>query len=304
MAKKNKHRPVWHPALWLTWLVVFLLFCISLLPMKTKQSMGEKLGRLIHAKLKGRTKVTKKNIAGCFPELSETEQAKLVEDTFIACSKGFMETTHSWWRDVSPYVDNVIITGRENLEESQRRGKGALLLGGHFSLFDFALPFFASKLSKPGYMYRPHDNPVIDRMIENGRRRHYGIQGFDKRRLKDMIQFITDGGEVWYAADQDFGNKCEVFAPFFGINAGCITAPSWIARESGASVMVVSQFRHPDGQYEINFSPILENFGEDEQQDAIAWNAQLETAVRRFPDQYLWLHKRFKTRQSGDPSFY
>jgi len=272
--------------------------------MKTKQFLGEKLGRLTHAKLKGRAKVTKKNIAGCFPELSETEQAKLVKDTFIACSKGFMETTHAWWRDVGPYADNIIITGQENLDECHRRGKGALLLGGHFSIFDLALPFFASQLKKPGYMYRPHDNPVIDRMIEKGRRRHYGIQGFNKRNLKSMIQFIKDGGQVWYAADQDFGNKCEVFAPFFGVNAGCITAPSWIARETGASVMVVSQFRHPNGQYEINFSPVLENFGEDEQQDAIAWNAHLEAAVRRFPDQYLWLHKRFKTRQPGDEAFY
>jgi len=304
MAKKNRSKPLWHPSIIATWLVVFILYCLSFLPMSRKQSAGEKLGRLLHKKLKGRVKVAKTNVAGCFPELSNAEQDQLVEDTFIACSKGFLETTHAWWQDVSPYVDNLIITGQEHLDEAQKRGKGTLLLGGHFSIFDLALPFFASKLAKPGYMYRPNDNPIVDRMIEKGRRRHYGIQGFDKRQLKDMIQFIKDGGEVWYAADQDFGRKCEVFAPFFGVNAGCITAPSWIARESGAAVIQVSQFRHPNGQYEISFSPIMEGFGQNDEEDAIAWNGHLEAAVRRYPEQYLWLHKRFKTRAEGEDAFY
>jgi len=304
MAKKNKFRPVWHPALWPTWIVVFILFCLSLLRMSTKQTLGEKLGRLLHKKLKGRTKVAKKNIAACFPELSEEEQATLVEDTFIACTRGFMETTHAWWRDVTPYVDNLIITGQENLLEAQKRGKGILLLGGHFSIFDLALPFFAAQLHKPGYMYRPNDNPVIDRMIEKGRRRHYGIKGFSKRHLKGMIEYMKEGGSVWYAADQDFGRKSAEFVDFFGVKTGCINAPSWIARESGASVIQVSQFRHPNGQYEIAFSPIMENFGEDDAKDAQDWNTHLEAAIRRHPDQYLWLHKRFKTRQPGDDPIY
>lgn len=304
MAKKHKNRPLWHPALILSWLVAALLFCLSLLPMSWKQSLGEKLGRLLSKKLKSRHKVVKKNIANCFPELSEAQQSKLVDDTFIACTTGFLETTHAWWRDVTPYVDNLIITGKEHLEAAQQSDKGILLLGGHFSIFDLALPLFASQLRKPGYMYRPNDNPVIDHIIERGRRRHYGIRGFDKRRLKDMIQFLKEGGEVWYAADQDFGRKCEVFVPFFGINTGCITAPSWIARESGALVIQVSQFRHANGQYEISFSPILENFGQDPEQDARDWNAHLEAAIRRHPDQYLWLHKRFKTRKPGDQPFY
>ena len=272
--------------------------------MSTKQSLGEKLGRLLHKKLKGRTKITKQNIAACFPELNETEQVKRVEDTYIACTRGFLETTHAWWRDVTPYVDNLIITGKEHLDEAQNNGKGLLLLGGHFSIFDLALPFFASELNKPGYMYRPNDNPVVDRMIEKGRRRHYGIQGFNKRQLKDMIKFMKEGGSVWYAADQDFGRKATEFVNFFGVNTGCITAPSWIARESGASVLQVSQFRHPNGQYEIAFSPIMKGFGEDEAKDAQDWNTHLEAAIRRYPDQYLWLHKRFKTRKEGDAPFY
>ena len=303
MANKRL-RSVWHPALLPTWLVVFVMYCIAKLPMSLKQSWGAKLGRLLHRKLKGRVKVCRQNIDACFPELSDTEKTDLVEETFVACSKGFMETTHVWWNDVQPYIDNLIVTGKENVEEAHKRGKGVLLIGGHFSIFDIALPFVASQLKKPGYMYRPHNNPVIDRMIEQGRQRHTDISSFNKRQLKDMIQFMKEGGEVWYAPDQDFGRKCEVFVPFFGVNTGCITAPSWIARESGASVIHVSQFRHPNGQYEISFSPIFEGFGVDPKKDAADWNAALEAAIRRYPSQYLWLHKRFKTREEGDAKFY
>lgn len=304
MAKKNTNRPLWHPAFILSWLIVFVLYCFSLLSMPNKQKFGSRLGKLFYRKLPKRAKVARQNLELCLPELTEPEREEIVEATFVACTQGLMETTHAWWGDVQPYVDNLIVTGEEHFLEAKKRPGGLLLIGGHFSIFDLALPFFASHLDKPGYMYRPHDNPVIDRMIEKGRRRHYGIQAFDKKRLKDMLAFIKDGGQVWYAVDQDFGNKCDLFAPFLGVQAGCVSAPSWIARESGANVLVVSQFRHPNGQYEIEFSPILEGFGEDNQADAILWNMHLSNAVKKHPDQYLWLHKRFKTRPESEAKVY
>lgn len=304
MAKKSESTSRFHPTHISAWIVVFILRVLSLLSMNQKQICGAKLGLWAHRKLKKRTIVAQKNVSACFPNLSPEDHNKIVQDSYIACARGLMESTHSWWRDISPYVNNMIVTGKENLEKAQSRGSGVLLIGGHFSIFDFALPLFASQLSKPGYMYRPHDNPVVDHMIEQGRRRHYGIQGFHKRQLKDMIEFIKSRGEVWYAVDQDFRDKCDVFAPFFGVTAACVSAPSWIAKESGAAVLVVSQFRHPNGQYEIAFSPILEGFGEDQQADAVQWNQLLAEAISQHPAQYLWLHKRFKTRKPGDGEFY
>jgi KDO2-lipid IV(A) lauroyltransferase len=122
--------------------------------------------------------------------------------------------------------------------------------------------------------------------------------------MNEMIAFLKDGGSVWYACDQDFGQKSRVFVPFFGVKAGCITMPSLIAKRSGASIICVSHLRHPNGQYEVTFSPIQEGFGEDEEKDTLAWNNYLENALRQHPEQYLWMHKRFKTRPQGEPPIY
>lgn len=304
MAKKHVNRPMWHPALWPSWLLVFGLYLISRLPMATKWKAGDKLGRFLKKLLKGRAYVTRKNIQVCFPELTEAQQEQLVEDTFAACTQGFFETTHAWWGDCSPQLENLIITGEEHLREAQARGKGILMIGGHYAMLDMLVTLLAPQLAKPGYMYRPNDHPVIDRMIEGGRRRNNHIRGFTKRQSREMLSFLKQGGEVWYAADQDFGRRCEVFVPFFGVDTGCVTTPSWIIRESGATAICVAQFRHPNGQYELAFSPILEDFGLDERKDAETWNRHHENFIRQHPEQYLWLHKRFKTRPEGAKPIY
>ena len=302
--KRRSSRPVWHPTLWPAWLGVFFLNLLSRLSMPAKQRWGKAIGLFLSKRWKSRHRVARTNIQACFPETSEAWQTQLVDDCFVACVRGLLESTHAWWRDMTPYLETVEVHGLENVEEAKARGKGLLLIGAHYSIFDFALPLIANKLDKPGYMYRPNDNPVIDRTIENGRRRHFNIRPFTKRQLPEMMDFLREGGEVWYACDQDFGRKVEVFAPFFGVDAGCITTPSYIARESGASIICVSHLRTPDGGYRIAFSPIQENFGQDNQRDAEVWNRFIEQTIRQYPDQYLWLHKRFKTRPEGAPRFY
>jgi len=302
---KNKgSRPLWHLVYWSSWILVLTLYLLSLLPMKTKQAFGVWLGRVLERKLKSRRKVARRNLEACFPDMDEREREQLVQDNFVACARGVLESLHAWWGDVSGYCESAQVEGLEHLREAQARGKGVLLIGGHYSIFDFALPLIACHLDKPGYMYRPNNNPVIDWMIERGRRRHFGIRSFTKRELRPMVSYLKKGGEVWFACDQDFGDKTELFVPFFGMDAPCITSPSYIAKVSGASVICVSHLRLPDGQYQIIFSPIQEGFGQDVDADTKAWKGYIETAIRKYPDQYLWLHKRFKTRPEGAEPIY
>lgn len=306
MSKRNRmaSRSLWHPAFWPSWGVVFILYLLALLPVAGKRALAVRLGRLLHRKLKSRARAVSANLAACFPELSHDEREQLAEDAFVSCSLGIFESLHCWWRDTGPMQRQSEVVGLEHLQEAMALGRGVLLIGAHYSILDLALPLIACQLSKPGYMYRPNNNPVIDRMIERGRQRHFGIQPFSKRQLKDMIGFLREGGQVWYGCDQDFGGKTELFVPFFGVDTGCISTPTYIARESGAAVICVSHLRTPGGHYRVEFSAIQEAFGEDPEQDARIWNGFIEAAIRRYPDQYLWLHKRFKTRPPGAAPIY
>ncbi len=304
MAKKTKNKPLWHPVLWPTWIIFGFVYLLSLLPFATKIRVGEALGRFAKKHLKSRTKVTRKNIQACFPDLSETEQEALVLRAFESVGRGLMESIHSWFCDITPILAQTRVIGETHLQEARKRGKGILLIGGHYTIFDLALPLIACLLPKPGYMYRPNDNPVIDWMIEQGRRRHYGIQAFSKWQIKELVQFLSDDGMVWYACDQDFGHRSKYFVPFFGVPAGCIDMPSKVASNSGTTVLCVSHLRKPDGTYEIEFSPIQEGFGQNPEQDAHTWNAFLEKKIRENPDQYLWLHRRFKTQPEGSVGVY
>lgn len=303
-SRNNGVQPLWHPQFWPSWMLVFTLYLLAQLPMSAKQRLGRRLGCFLQGRLKSRSKVANANIATCFPELDAAAREQLVQDNFVACARGFLESIHAWWRDMSPYCQSAEVQGLEHLRAAQEQGKGVLLIGGHYSIFDFALPLIACHLKKPGYMYRPNNNPVIDRMIEKGRRRHFGIRPFTKRELRPLVSFLKKGGEVWFACDQDFGRKTEVFVPFFGTEAGCITSPSYIARVSGASVLCVSHLRMPDGSYRVTFSPVQDDFGADKHSDTEIWNRYIEETVREQPDQYLWLHKRFKTRPDGAEKVY
>ena len=122
-----------------------------------------------------------------------------------------------------------------------------------------------------------------------------------------MIEFIKQGNVVWYAPDQDsgVGPKRGIFAPLFGVQAATLTTPAWIARETGATVLQLSQFREENGVYSVHYSPIYEDFpSDDELENCTRLNKGLEEAIKIHPEQYLWLHRRFKTRPEGEPSLY
>jgi len=284
-------------------LIVFTLFLVSQLSLKSKHKLGKWLGVKAKQKIKSRAHIARTNLSMCFPEKSKSEIEDMVEDCFVQLSTGFIEGTHAWWQDMAPYKQAVNTVGLEYLINAQKKGKGVLLLGGHFAVVDFAIPLLSSKVSNLAYMYRPNDNPVMDNMIENGRARA-GVSSFTKKELQPMKAFMANGGIVWYGCDQDFGKKATVFAPFFGVPAANITTPSWIVRETGAAVIFMGMRRLDNGEYEISFSEELDIKGEDELADTITWNTELEKEVSRFPTQYMWVHKRFKTRPEGEAAFY
>jgi len=288
------------------WLVVLMLRLIAFLPLSTKQALGKRTGTLLYKKMKGRTRVGRKNLKACFPEMADADIERLLLENMQQMTMGAMEAPHAWWRDMQPHAEKARILGLDKLLAAQAKGNGVLIMGGHFAAVDFIIPLFAANVVEQynlGYMYRPHNNPVIDRMIVNGRNRH-GVVGFTKRQLKDMIGFLKDGGMTWYGCDQNFSKSSDRFVPFFGIAAANISTPSWIVQESGAAVVFMRMHRLDDGNFEFEFSDELPHFGQDPQADCEAWNKELEKAVAMRPAQYFWVHKRFKKRPAGEAAFY
>ncbi|MDX1452928.1 MAG: lipid A biosynthesis acyltransferase [Oleiphilaceae bacterium] len=292
-----------HPRYWGTWCVLALLYVISWLPYSAKLRLGKSLGLLLYRLGGSRRRTAQANIRACFPEYSAQQQEQLVKDSFISNATGYVESTISWWGNPMPFVEQLSIHGQEHIDEAKRRGKGVLIIGAHFSIMDFAGPLVYHTVGF-NYMYRPQNNKLLNAFIERKRRMYSGVS-FTKRQLKEMIDFIKEGNLVWYGPDQDLGMNRGVFAPFFGIETASLTTPAWIARETGASVLQLAQFREADGTYSLHFSPILEDFpGDDERENAARLNKGLEEHIRIHPEQYLWLHRRFKTRPEGEPSFY
>jgi len=301
--KEYYYRQFLHPKYWGTWLGIGFMFLISLLPYKAKMWLGTQLGILMYKQGGSRLQITQANINACFPELNDQARDELVRQSFIANMKGLVETTIAWWGNHQPILDKLEVHGLEHLKEAEARGKGVILVGGHFSIMDLAGPMVNSVFNF-SYMYRPNDNPLFDAVIERHRLR-YRHEKFSKYELKEMTTFIKQGNTVWYGYDQDFGKRRSVFAPFFGIQTATVKAAMRLPRESGATVLMLSQLREQDGIYSIRFSPILENIAEDDDVTAATrLNAQLETFIRIHPEQYLWMHRRFRSRPEGEPAFY
>lgn len=305
MTDKPSYKNLWHPSSWGTLFFVGLCFVFSLIPQTKHRFVAKWLLRLAKPLVRSRVGICQRNISLCFPELTTEQQQHLVDEALISYVQGFFESLYCWWRNTTPYIDDLEVEGLEHYQQARAHGRGVLVLSAHFTILDFAIPTIASQMQNGGYMYRPNNNPIIDCMIERGRRRHFGLVAFNKRQTQQMAQFLTQGGEVWYAPDQDFGPKySKAFVPFFNVPTACITTPSRIVRETGCRIIQASQFRRPDGGYKVCFRALPDDFGQDEQVDAIAWNRGLEEEIRKHPEQYLWVHKRFKTRPEGEKSIY
>lgn len=304
MAKKTYPPNRAHPRYWGAWLGIGLMRAGAMLPWRLKLALGRGIGLLTWKLAKRRRYITDTNLALCFPELDDRQRAELVRKTFIANGIGILETATGWCRDPEHLRHRVTFKGTEHMEQAMAQGKGALIIGIHFSTLDLGGALH-SLFFPADVVYRPHDNPVFEDFMTRARRGIFGA-AIDRHDLRGVVRRIKSGHAVWYSPDQDFGREVSVFAPFFGIPAASIKLTAKIARMTGAPVMPLMFHRNPDDRtYTLEYLPPLENFPSgDDVADAAQVNAFIEQAIRRHPEQYLWLHRRFKTRPPGEASFY
>ena len=280
---------------WPTWFLLALCKVVSMLPLSMQYHLGRILGNLAFRLLKKRRAVTQINIANCFPELSEPEQEQLVRHCFRSNGIGLIEALRSWYADPGLLAKRTRFHGLEHLHAALERGRGVILLGGHYSTLDLVgslttLEFEADVLQ------RDHSNPLFNTFMTRSRLRRYG-NVISKHDIRQMLKSLKQNHVVWYATDQDYGRHNTVFAPFFGIPCSTLISTMKIARTSGAAVVPFSHFRDEEnGRYDIYFEAALTDFPSDDlEQDAARLNRLLENNIRKAPEQYLWMHKRFKT---------
>ncbi|GEB70712.1 MULTISPECIES: LpxL/LpxP family Kdo(2)-lipid IV(A) lauroyl/palmitoleoyl acyltransferase [Pseudoalteromonas] len=294
------------PRYWLTWIGVLFLYVISWLPQKLQLGLGKLLGRLVHKFMKRRRHIAEVNIKLCFPDMSEAEQKKLVLKNMENTGIAMVETGMAWWWP-QWRVKNVYgsIKGLEHFERVQASGKGVLLLVPHFLHLEMTSRVMGLKCQGLGF-YRPHNNPLMEYFTTNGRLRsnEYLI---GRKDVKGLLKSLKNKKVCYYLPDQDYGrNRCE-FVPFYAVpDTATTTGTLMFAGSKNCETMSLISHRDDNGKYHLEIIPELENFPSgDDKADVTRVNQRVEQAINTAPAQYMWLHRRFKTRpDKNTPSFY
>ena len=291
------------PKYWPTWISCGFLFLIAQLPMQCNFALGKGLGFLLFHLVPSRKRIAEANIRLCFPELDLQARDQLVRRIIDNCAIGFFETTMALWGPERNFRHRYQIKGEDHLQAAQASGKGVLLVGCHMTTLDMAgrlLAFYA----KTDMLYRQDPNPLLAYLLISARERFNG-EAIISVETRKLVRNLRAGHVVWYAPDQDYGIKHSLFAPFFGIPAATVPGTARFAALGNAQVIFFSHYREADGSYSLELSPPLENFPTgDDVADCTRVNQMIEQIIRKQPDQYLWVHRRFKTRPEGEPNVY
>jgi len=303
MARKKYPNSFWHPVFWPTWLGFAIVWICAYLPWPVKYRLGKLIGLFILRIAHSRRKVTEKNIQLCFPELNPVNQKNLVRDVFIQNGIGLFETATAWFRPKEKLRPITVVKNGHYMQDAIDQGKGVIILGTHVSTLDLA-GAVSGQFYDIDIFYRKHNNPLFEHIMTRCREKIYR-DTIDKKDLKKAIRTLRKGNILWYTPDQDFGPKVSVFAPFFGVEAATVSITGRLAKMTGSVPLPVSISRTADNKYQLEFFPPLTDYPSgDDIADATRINEVLEKVIRMHPDQYMWMHRRFKTRPEGEASLY
>jgi KDO2-lipid IV(A) lauroyltransferase len=294
-----------HPRYWLTWGAFGLWRAITVLPFPVLLQLGTVLGLILHRFPSRRKTIAYRNIQLCFPDLTDQAHREMLRANFISTGIAVMEVGIAWWWSKKRFAKLLQFEGLDNLTAVGDRG--VLLLGVHFTTLEIGTAGISMVASRDG-MYRAHSNPVYDFIQARGRLHKSGSNdvAYERRDVRGTMKALKAGRTLWYGPDQDYGLVQGIFAPFFGIQAATVNATARFAEKTGAAVVPFSHIRLPGSQgYKITLHPALKDFPcGDELADATRINKIVEQFVLLAPEQYLWVHRRFKNRPDGESDVY
>lgn len=287
------------PRHWPTWIGIAFGWCAARMPPGLQNALGRGLGGLLGLVLWRRRKVVEANLELCFPELDPALRQRLLRENLRQTGIGGFEFLRAWWGRVEPHSPHYTLAGLPHLLAAQDRGRGVLLVSAHFVHLELCARLLTQHVEVAG-LYRPHANAAMEWAVKAGRLR-YASAMFGRDELRPVLKHLKAGGVLWFAPDQESRRGQSVFVPFFGQPAWSLTSTHQLARLSGAAVLPFFHARREDGSYHLEVLPALADFpSQDAHADTARVMAALESMIRRVPEQYLWLHQRFKTRPTGE----
>ena len=290
---------LFHPRYWPQWFGQAVLWLVVQLPYPVLMYLGAGLGWLSMKLLPRRVRIARTNLQLAFPEWDDATREACLKENFANVGRAIFETGIAWfWPDWR--VRKIMhVTGAEHVEQAVANKHGMLLLSAHFMTLELNARMFG--LLRPGVgVYRPNTNPVLEYAQYHGRCKSNKYL-VDRADVKGMIKALRQGEALWYAPDHDYGPHASVFVPFLGVSdAATITGTATLARVKNTVVLPCYNIRLPQGGYQLIIEPPLQNYPVgDDVADATRSNQVLEQAVRKAPEQYMWLHRRFKSRPNA-----
>lgn len=294
------------PKYWLLWFGIGIFRLILLLPYPLLVKLGKGLGWLFSRLNVGkrRINIARRNLELCFPNLSENEREQLLIKNIESVGLAIIETGMAWFWSDHRIKKWSKVEGLEHLHHTQQQG--VLLIGIHFLTLELGARIIG--LHTPGVgIYRPNNNPVMDWIQTRGRLRS-NKSVIDRKNIRGMIKALRHGEIIWYAPDHDYGQKNAVFVPFFAVPDAATTTGSHFLLKSAPSTKVVpfTPLRNADNSgYTVYISPAVDfSHCDNESQTATCMNQAIEQEILRDPSQYMWLHRRFKSRPTGQADYY
>lgn len=292
------------PRYWLTWLGIGFLRAIEPLPFTWQLRIGRTIGRIAGALPVAHVRIARRNIELCLPELSPDARESLLKRHFESLGIGVCETAMTWWSDNERVQALAQIEGVDHLHRALARGRGAILVGGHFTTIEIGTRILGTVVPLNVLFRATRDEVLSDFMSK--RIACYAQRAIKHDDIRTLVRALKENGAVWYAPDQSYRNKGAAMIPFFGTLAATTTATPRLARMTGAAVLTYFPKRLPGNQgYRVIIGPELENFPSDDPiADTARFGALLEAQIRDHPEQYLWIHRRFKGLSPDYPSYY
>jgi KDO2-lipid IV(A) lauroyltransferase len=291
----------------MTRVVIFIFWLLHWLPLPVLAFLGRRLGGLFFLVGGRRRRVALTNLSMCFPELDPAARQRLARLHFQVLGRSLLERGLLWWASPARLERLIRIEGVEHLQALQRAGTPVLLLAPHFVGLDAGGTRLTLIIDAVSIYARQKKNLVLDNWLYYGRSR-FGDQLLLARQdgVRGTIKAMRAGRPFYYLPDMDYGRSDAVFVPFFGVEAATITGLSRLARLARARVVPCVTRMLPGGRgYVLELSEPWEDFPTaDVEADTRRMNAWLEGVVRTMPEQYYWVHRRFKTRPEGRATFY